>query len=270
LRAWWSARREHEAAVPSIADHNDRVGVSRAFLTAEWRQLIMLNYEVDPRLLHDLVPHGTEIDSWSGRTFVSLVGFLFDRTRVLGLPVPFHQTFEEVNLRFYVRRVTHGEVRRAVTFIKELVPRALIARVARLAYNEPYSAVTMQHHYGPERDDGVPEVVEYSWRVGPSWTRMRVTPSGEGRIAAADSEEAFITEHYWGYTRQRDGSTVEYRVTHPRWRVWAVEDVVLTGSLSDVYGPAFGAVVAAPPSSAFLADGSGVAVGWPTRLKRGE
>jgi uncharacterized protein len=240
--------------------------IEHAFLTAEWRNLVMLNYEVDPALLRPLVPRGTELDSWSGRTFVSLVGFLFARTRLLGVPVPFHRTFEEVNLRFYVRRMAGGEVRRAVTFIKELVPRIAIATVARLAYNEPYDAVPMRHRYGPSADSEVPGQVEYGWKTRSGWSSMRVVPVGAGSEARRGSEEEFITEHYWGYTRQRDGSTVEYEVSHPRWRVWSVDDVQLDGDMATVYGGELARVLASPPSSAFLADGSAVTVGRPVRL----
>lgn len=212
---------------------------------------------------------GTELDSWSGRTFVSLVSFLFDRTRVLGLPVPFHRRFEEVNLRFYVRRTARGEIRRAVTFIKELVPRVLVARVARLAYNEPHTAVSMRHHYANVDETGARAVVEYGWRVGADWRGMRVTPTGPGSVAAPGSEEEFITEHYWGYTRQRDGSTIEYRVIHPKWRVWAADSAEVTGDLAAVYGPTFAATLASRPSSAFLADGSPVVVERPVQLVGG-
>ena len=106
------------------------------FLTAEWRYLAMLNYAVDPQVLLPRVPAGTELDFFDGQTFVSLVGFLFRDTRVLGLRIPGHQTFEEVNLRFYVRRgangrTVDGEVRRGVVFVREIVPRWAIAAVAR-------------------------------------------------------------------------------------------------------------------------------------------
>lgn len=238
----------------------------RPFLTAEWRNLVMLNYEVDPELLRDLVPRGTELDSWSGRTFVSLVGFLFARTRVLRVPVPFHQTFEEVNLRFYVRRMVHGEVRRGVSFIKELVPRTLVARLARLMYNEPYAAVPMRHHYDPPTAQGIPALVEYGWRLANEWTQMRITPVGTRVAASAGSEEAFITEHYWGYTRQGDGSTVEYQVAHPPWRVWSVGSIQLSGNVAATYGAVFGSILTSPPSSAFLADGSAIVVGRPMAL----
>ncbi len=93
-----------------------------AFLTAEWRHLAMLSYEIDPELLQPLVPRGTDLDTWQGRTYVSVVGFLFLRTRVLGIPVPFHRNFEEVNLRFYVRRLADG--RTTSTYPAGVVPKA--------------------------------------------------------------------------------------------------------------------------------------------------
>ena len=228
----------------------------------------MLNYVVEPSLLHPLVPAGTDLDLWQGRAYVSLVGFLFANTRVLGVPIPWHRTFEEVNLRFYVRRLVEGRLRRAVTFVREIVPRRAIAMAARLAYNEPYRAVPMRHGFGETRHDGVPSRIEYAWRVATRWTTVVVVPIGEGRGADADSHEAFITEHFWGYTRQRDGSTIEYEVTHPAWRVWAVQPPELTGDFTELYGSAFSRVFSEPPVSAFLADGSPVAVHMPTRLNR--
>ncbi|MEO6528745.1 MAG: DUF2071 domain-containing protein, partial [Gemmatimonadaceae bacterium] len=174
--------------------------MSRPFLTAEWRNLVMLNYVVEPALLRPFVPAGTALDSWRGRTYISLVGFLFANTRLLGVPIPWHRTFEEVNLRFYVRREVGGEVRRAVTFIRELVPRTAIAAVARLRYNEPYVALPMRHHFGAVGRDGVPATVAYEWKVASGWAGLRARPTGEGTLAKAHSQEAFITEHYWGYT----------------------------------------------------------------------
>jgi hypothetical protein len=87
------------------------------FLTVQWRHLVMLNSEVESSALTGRVPGGTELDTWRGRTYLSLVGFLFLDTRVLGVPIPFHRDFEEVNLRFYVpRRADDGWViRRSAT-----------------------------------------------------------------------------------------------------------------------------------------------------------
>ena len=103
----------------------------KKFLTAQWRDLLMVNYEVDPSLLADRVPLGTTLDLFEGKCFVSLVGFMFLDTRVMDFLIPFHVNFEEVNLRFYVKRETRTEIRRGVVFIKEIVPRGAIAWVAR-------------------------------------------------------------------------------------------------------------------------------------------
>jgi uncharacterized protein YqjF (DUF2071 family) len=244
-------------------------GTRRTFLTAEWRNLAILNYEVDPERLRPFVPKGTELDTWQGHTYVSLVGFLFANTRLLGVPVPFHTTFEEVNLRFYVRRTVNGEVRRAVTFLRELVPRRAIALVARLAYNEPYTALPMRHAYGPSSSEEIPSAVEYQWKAPTGWCGVRVVPVGASRPIEFGSEEEFITEHYWGYTRQRDGSTVEYRVTHPAWRVCSVNAPEATGDLAAVYGSDLASMLTAPPVSAFFATGSAVAVHMPARIGGG-
>jgi uncharacterized protein YqjF (DUF2071 family) len=239
----------------------------RSFLTAEWRNLVMLNFTVEPSLLEPLVPRGTAQDFWRDSAFVSLVGFLFANTRILGVAVPAHRTFEEVNLRFYVRRDVGGETRRGVTFIRELVPRRAIALTARLTYNEPYLALPMRHDFGPLRPDGVPSRVEYGWRARSGWAHLACSLSSTSRAAAPRSQEEFITEHYWGYTRQRDGETVEYQVEHPRWRVWDAVAPTVEGDLESIYGREFASILCSPPASAFVADGSPVTVYAPTRLR---
>ena len=227
----------------------------------------MLNYQVAPKLLLPLVPAGTELDLWHDAAYISVVGFLFEDTRVLGVPIPFHRTFEEVNLRFYVRRHAGAEARRAVTFIRELVPRSAIALVARLAYNESYRALPMDHRIERTAAAGAPSIrVAYGWTGVTGRAGIELVADGDARPLSAGSLEEFITEHYWGYTRQRDGSTVEYEVRHPRWMVWTASRARLHGTLADVYPATFAAVLDGPPDCAFLADGSPVAVHAPVRI----
>jgi uncharacterized protein YqjF (DUF2071 family) len=231
----------------------------RPFLTARWEHLLLLNYAVDPALLQPLVPRGTELDSWSGRVLCSLVGFRFVDTRLLGIPVPWHRDFDEVNLRFYVRRTTpDGEARRAVVFVRELVPRWAIATLARLAYNEPYLAVPMDHTVQVSAELG--GQVEYRWRHESQPFALAASVSGAPQALVADTEAEFITEHYWGYTRQRDGSTLEYQVEHPRWRVWDAISPAFTGPAALLYGPTFGEILTGKPQSAFVAEGSAIIV----------
>jgi uncharacterized protein YqjF (DUF2071 family) len=245
---------------PSDVEQNiEAVKSTGKFLSAEWRYLAMLNYEIDPVCLFSFVPSGTELDSWKGKTFVSVVGFLFLQTKVMGWTIPFHTNFEEVNLRFYVRRLGPEGWRRGVVFIKEIVPKVAIATVARLVYNENYIALPMRHdvtaNFAPPS-----LMVEYGWKYGEKWNMLQVNTKGDLQPIIPGSEEEFITEHYWGYARQRDGSCVEYQVEHPSWRVWQVSDGVLDCDVVGLYGETFMEGLRGTPSSAFLAEGSPVVV----------
>lgn len=229
----------------------------------------MLNYLIDPALLSPHVPAGTELDLGDGKAFVSVVGFLFLNTRVRGIPIPFHRHFEEVNLRFYVRRRTAAGWRRGVVFIRELVPRRAIAWTARTFYHEPYLALPMSHHLetSPPPPDEIKSAA-YFWRFHGQQNFVKLTTRGGAPPLRENSEAEFITEHYWGYTAQRDGSTLEYQVEHPRWRVWEAQTAALQCDIAGLYGAKFCPALEAPPASAFLAEGSAVKVyqGVPLQL----
>jgi uncharacterized protein YqjF (DUF2071 family) len=230
------------------------------FLTAEWRSLAMLNYVVDPALLAPMVPQGTELDSYDGRTYMSLVGFRFERTRVRGFWIPFHSDFDEVNLRFYVRRRVGGEVRRGVVFVREVVPRWAIAAVARAVYGERYVALAMRHRIAGPVSEGGRTTVEYGWRVEGRWAQIHVECEGKPARPAAGSIEQFIAEQYWGYAMKPQGGTIEYRVEHEPWRVWRTAVARFDGDCALLYGAELAARLKATPDFAFLADGSGVTV----------
>lgn len=230
------------------------------FLTAEWRALVMLNYAVDPAILAPRMPAGVRLDTWRGQTLVSMVGFRFLHTRLLGAPVPFHTDFDEVNLRFYVRREAQGETRRGVVFVKEIVPLPALAWVARAAYNENYVALPMRHVVDLPTAAASQGRVAYEWRLDGRWNRLAAEVAGEPSPLAPGSEAEFITEHYWGYARQRDGSTLEYGVEHPAWRVWRATTAELDADVAALYGAEFAPFLSRPPTSAFVADGSPVVV----------
>ena len=235
------------------------------FLTAKWEQLAMLNYSVDPGLLATFVPPGTTLDAFEGRTYVSLVGFQFNETRLhtrLGsFAVPFHRSFEEVNLRFYVRR----NEKRGVVFIRELVPKFAIAATARFCYGEKYSCVPMAHRIQVQPEKNAIEA-EYSWGAGLRRCSIRLTTEGDNFLPADGSLSQFITEHYWGYAAQRDGGCVEYEVQHPRWVVRNAAEASLLGDAAHYYGAEFSKVLLRAPDSAFLAEGSEVTVFRGTRI----
>ena len=232
-------------------------------LTAHWRNLVVVNYVVDPKVVAELAPAGTEPDFHAGETFLSLVGFLFESTRLGGrVPLWPCATFEEVNLRFYVRRRTPEGSRRAVCFVREVVPYRAIAWGARLLYEEPYVARPMAHRW--ELDDPhSPESggrFSYRWQSGGCWLEIAAWTSGSVLPLRPGSIEEFILDHYWGYTRLRDGGTREYRVAHPAWKHWKVERVDVDPRIAAFYGTPLCAALALPPHSAFVAAGSEVSV----------
>jgi uncharacterized protein len=229
----------------------------RVFLSAEWRDLVMLNYEVEPSLLRGYLPPGTVLDSFQGRTYVSLVGFRFCHTRLLGcFPVPFHANFDEINLRFYVRR-NEGDNRRGVVFIAEVVPRRAIAATARIVYGENYTYFRMRHRIATE---GVSRTVEYQWQLAHQWCGLSAQTVGLPAYPQERSLEQFITEHYWGYATRRSGGCVEYHVSHAPWQVWATVNAGFEGDASALYGGELANVLQRRPDCAFVADGSSVIV----------
>lgn len=213
----------------------------------------MANYEVAPESLEDRVPRGVSLDFHEGRLFVSLVGFMFLDTRVLGVPVPFHVNFEEVNLRFYVKRETAGEIRRGVCFVKEIVPRYAIATVARVLYGEPYECWKMSHTK-TEREVG------YGWRKGGRMNEIKVEIDRDLGVPAENSHGEFIIEHYWGYTKRGDARCDEYKVEHPKWELFSVVNEVINVDFGTTYGEKFAFLRDQKPYSILLAKGSEIAV----------
>ncbi|MFN0212817.1 MAG: YqjF family protein [Saprospiraceae bacterium] len=236
------------------------------FLTAEWRKLLMANYIVPPEILRPFVPWGTELDLWQGKCYISLVGFMFMNTRVLGIAIPFHRDFEEVNLRFYVRRKVGNEWQRGVVFIKEIVPKPAIALVANLVYAENYVTHRMRHSWNIINGN---RLVLYEWKpyFSGDWYKMSAVTESEATPISTGSEAEFITEHYWGYASFGTGSTNEYQVQHPRWDVYKVHSHELSGNFAGLYGKAFGEILNRPPDSVFVAEGSEISVFGKLRIK---
>lgn len=224
-----------------------------AFLRAEWRRLCLLTYAVDPASLQAHVPQGLELDLREGKAFVSLVAFDFLRTRVLGVPWPGYRDFPEINLRFYVRQ---GE-RRGVAFLREYVPRRLIAWIARALYNEPYSYAPMRSQ--TTRDAERLEVF-HALKVGGREHTLKVVASSTPQDDPEGSTAEFFKEHSWGYGTSRRKRLVTYEVRHPVWQTYPVQSFELEWDWGAVYGDAWAHLGDQQPVSVVLAEGSPVAV----------
>ena len=233
--------------------------MSRIFLSAHWEHLIMANYAVDAESLKPYLPAGVELDEFHGKIYVSLVGFMFRNIRLFGVPIPFFGSFEEVNLRFYVKRQTPEGLRRGVVFINETVPYRPVAWLANKLYKEHYTAIPTRHVIKHQAEA---LSVQYEWKRNKRWHRLSVEAEHRSREMEPGSAEEFIFEHYFGYTRISDTATEEYRVQHPRWNIRSVLRYELDCDFAAMYGPAFGFLNGRQPDSVMLAEGSPVQVVW--------
>ncbi|MBS1514560.1 MAG: DUF2071 domain-containing protein [Bacteroidetes bacterium] len=227
------------------------------FLTAFWKNLIMANYEISPDALTEFVPAKTELDYFNSKCYISLVGFMFLDTKIMGMKIPFHTNFEEVNLRFYVKYKSGNEWKRGVTFIKEIVPKFFIELVANNIYSEKYDSMPMKNELSIH--DGKINT-GYFWQHNNNWNFIKAETEKESFLAAENSEEEFITEHYWGYTKVSDSKTSEYEVEHPKWKLHNVSRYEVNCDFSNLYGKRFSFLQNQKPSSVFLAEGSEVIV----------
>ena len=227
------------------------------FLSAEWQHLIMANYIVDPAVLMPYLPNKTELDSYNDKMYISLVGFMFTNTRIMGLKIPWHVNFEEVNLRFYVRYNDKGQLKRGTVFIKEIVPKSAISFIANTIYHENYCTKRMKHSL-----DIAPGELKavYQWKHRSYWNAMEVVADDVAVPMPAGSEQAFIAEHYWGYSRYNADTTYEYNVQHPAWEIYPLKKHVINCDFASLYGSGFSFLNGNAPNSVFLCKGSPVSV----------
>ncbi|MDI9363954.1 MAG: DUF2071 domain-containing protein [Flavobacterium sp.] len=229
------------------------------FLTAEWRKLIMANYAVAPNILTPLLPKGTKLDIFEGKAYVSLVGFMFLNSRIFGVPIPFMGSFEEVNLRFYVKRWVDNEWRRGVVFVNETVPFKAVAVIANWLYKEHYTAIPTKHKW---LINNTKQAINYYWKKNGIWNELNVEASATSQKMQLGSAEAFIFEHYFGYTKVDAASTIEYHIAHPSWEIYPVEKVTVRCNFGAMYGANFAHLSHVKPNSIMLAEGSDIAVKW--------
>jgi len=225
------------------------------FLTAEWRKLAIINYEINPEILKPYLPKGTKLDFYKGKCLVSLVGFMFLNTKLLGISVPFHRNFEEVNLRFYVKKLENGILKRGVVFIKEIVPKKALSLVANTFYNENYCTLPMAHSIIESNNE---LSISYSWQTSKLNTMTLKAENIQGEMIEGSDFE-FITEHYFGFTKNNN-QTSEYEVKHPKWNFYNLKNYEIKVDFKENYGADFNFLNDAKPISVMLAEGSGIEV----------
>lgn len=230
------------------------------FLKAKWEDIIMANYEIDPEILIPFLPKGVELDLYNEKCYVSLVGFMFKNTKVFTIPIPFFGNFEEINLRFYVKRIEdNGTIKRGVVFINETIPYPIVAWVANKLYNEHYTVVPTRHEIKVEKSS---KKVKFEWLLNKKWNSIAVTTSTLSEKMKQNSLEKFIYEHYFGYTKTKKNETEEYKLQHPSWKINEVLDYQIDCDFQAMYGKSFAVLNQTEPKAVFIAGGSVVGIEW--------
>lgn len=235
------------------------------FLKAKWENIIMANYEIAPEILEPFLPKGVNLDLFDGKCYVSLVGFMFKKTKLFNIPIPYFGTFEEINLRFYVVRKEENQIKRGVVFINETIPYPIVAWMANKLYKEHYTVVPTKHQINC--DDST-QKVNFEWLLNKKWKSIYVEASNEAAAMKKDTLEQFIYEHYYGYTKIDEDKTEEYKLQHPSWNTYKVLDYKIECDFEAMYGKAFSVLNYTKPEAVFIAEGSAVAIEWKrNRLK---
>jgi uncharacterized protein len=235
------------------------------FLKANWENIIMTNYEIDPELLLPFLPKGVELDLFNGKCYISLVGFMFKNTKLFNIPIPYFGTFEEINLRFYVIRKEKKLIKRGVVFINETIPYPIVAWMANKLYKEHYTVVPTKHEI---TNDNAIQKVKFEWLLNKKWNSIYVEAEMNSEIMKSESLEKFIYEHYYGYTKIDEQNTEEYQLQHPSWQTHEVKNYIIDCDFEGMYGKEFSVLNDTKPEAIFIAEGSSVSVEWKrNRLK---
>lgn len=229
------------------------------FLKANWENIIMANYIVPQDMLLPFLPKGIELDLYENKAYISLVGFMFKNIKLFSIPIPFFGTFEEINLRFYVKRLEGNTVKRGVVFINETVPYKIVAYIANKLYHESYTTVKTTHKW---EQSPYSKKIEYQWPVKKNWNRIYVESETISKPMAKGSLEEFIYEHYYGYTAVNEIETVEYKIQHPSWKINHVLHSDIQCDFKSMYGNAFEILNQIQPDSVFIAEGSAIEINW--------
>jgi uncharacterized protein YqjF (DUF2071 family) len=232
--------------------------MTNTFLKASWENLIMANYEVEPAILQPYLPNGVELDFYNHKTYVSLVGFMFKKTSLFGVPIPFFGSFEEINLRFYVRKVEEKKVKKGVVFINETVPFKIVALLANKLYKEHYISIPTKNTI----DISEYKHINYEWKMKDKWNSITVqSETNKYKIEPASIEE-YIFERYFGFTKLSPSKTQEYVIHHPKWMTHKILYNNIDCDFGMMYGDAFSNLNNQLPSSILMAEGSQVSVNW--------
>tara|TARA_B100000809_G_scaffold118758_1_gene117075 strand:- start:46028 stop:46750 length:723 start_codon:yes stop_codon:yes gene_type:complete len=231
--------------------------MNKVFLKANWLRLASANYIIDPAILDKHIPNGTLLEAHNGKHYVSLVGFRYCETRLLNIRVPYHHIFEEINLRFYVKReISPGNWRSEVAFAKLFFPKKALTLVAKYIYKENYETLNMRHSW-TEKENHL--LTSYGLHKK-NWHNFEIQSDKKSRKVASDSSEFFFSKHYWGTSQIDHRSSTVYEIEHPDWEAYDIVDSNVSFDFNTIFGSEFKHLTNTQPDSVHLFKGSEVIV----------
>jgi len=222
-------------------------------LTADWTDLVVANFETEKKFLEQFLPYKTELNEWSDKYLMSLVGFMFSKPALFGISSPIYRKFEEINLRFYVRYKEQQQWKKGVVFIKEIAPSPVIGFMASWLYHENFISLPMKHKISISDNK---KNIKYSWRIKKNWNYLKLQTSLYPSAVPVNSLESFIANHYWGYTKKSDNKTLQFEIKHQPWNIYPAISFEMNLDAEKIYGEKFSDCFSQKPLSVFLMDGS--------------
>jgi uncharacterized protein YqjF (DUF2071 family) len=183
---------------------------------------------------------------------------MFKKTRLFEIPIPFFGSFEEVNLRFYVRRIECKKVKKGVVFINETVPFKIVALLANKLYKEHYISIPTKNTCIINDNKNI----VYEWKKNEQWNSLTVKTETTQQKIESNSIEEFIFERYFGFTKLDNDNSQEYRIAHPKWMTNKILNYNIQCDFGAMYGAPFAHLTNKTPDSIIQAEGSAVTINW--------
>lgn len=216
-----------------------------------------MNYIISPEILENYLPAYTIIDYFKGNCFTSLVGFPFRNVEIAGMKIPFYTDFEEINLRFYVKRFDGTTWRKGTVFISEIANKSALKFLANSFLHEKYQTLETRQEIKENS-----ELIEtkYSWRTWMNWQFLNLISEKPSESVAEGTEAHFIMDRSSGYQKYDTATTNEYGISHPKWNIYPIRSFDINVDFEESFDSNFPVLNETLPHSVILARGSSVAV----------
>ena len=239
----------------------------KTLYAAEWREIVVINFEIDPKLLRNFIPPKTELDFFNETSFVTLMARACKNVKPYGWPIVFAKSIDQILLRFYVKRKVGDTWRRGVCLIRDYLPKRKASFFLNWMFKHSFTQVPIKRT-SSNFESGLPTqlpTVEYQWTTGDYVNHIKVNARSQMRQQEQETKESFVLDHHYGYT-VKEGKTYEYYVEYSPWAMWDAQSGSFDCDTENVFGRPFVRALKQRPASVFLARGSDVIIYRPTEI----